>query len=388
MSTPGLRLRHLAFHGPNRERACLTFGAGLNLIYGASDTGKSFVVEAIDFMLGGKTALRDIPERLGYDVVLLGIETMEGETFTLSRSSDGGHFRLYTGLHLDLPPPDAEFRELADQHSERGIENLSAFLLEKCGLQGKRVRRNKRGDTNSLSFRNLARLMIVNPYQTLRREAETIAWVRGFLPGSGRPDPRCLMGVFTDKEREDHVDHPLLDTPLGEMDVSPMVIDPELVEVSLWQRLIKRALELDEFVRVAIHDRLDDLRARARPDSTINAALGAAQFLLRLCRITRYNAAPSDQEIDAVKTQEGAPRQVFNSLKLWRRVGPDNHERLTLEDGVRHAFARKGMPAVTPNQQLAIPQRPAPEAPPPAVASPAAAKRIFRSQQDAGPHLP
>jgi hypothetical protein len=161
MSAPGLRIRHLAFHGPNRARASVEFGAGLNLIYGASDTGKSFVVEAIDFMLGGKTALRDIPERLGYDVVLLGIETIEGEQFTLWRSADGGHFRLFTGLHLEIPPPDTEARELADQHSERGTDNLSAFLLEKCGLQGKRVRRNKRGDTNSLSFRNLARLMIV-----------------------------------------------------------------------------------------------------------------------------------------------------------------------------------------------------------------------------------
>jgi hypothetical protein len=65
MTTPGLRIRHLAFHGPNREPASIEFGAGLNLIYGASDTGKSFVVEAIDFMLGGKTTLRDIPERVG-----------------------------------------------------------------------------------------------------------------------------------------------------------------------------------------------------------------------------------------------------------------------------------------------------------------------------------
>src|SRR5215471_15407402 len=111
MSTPGLRIRHLAFHGPNRARASVEFGAGLNLIYGASDTGKSFVVEAIDFMLGGKTALRDIPERLGYSVVLLGIETMQGEQFTLWRSADGGHFRLFTGLHLEIPPPDTEARE-------------------------------------------------------------------------------------------------------------------------------------------------------------------------------------------------------------------------------------------------------------------------------------
>lgn len=161
MTTPGLRIRHIAFHGPNREPAVLEFGAGLNLLYGASDTGKSFVVEAIDFMLGGKTALRDIPERVGYDRVLLGIETMDGEQFTLSRSADGGHFRLFTGLYLEPPPADTEARELADQHSDRSADNLSSFLLEKCGLNAKRVRRNKRGDTNSLSFRNLARLMIV-----------------------------------------------------------------------------------------------------------------------------------------------------------------------------------------------------------------------------------
>jgi predicted nuclease with TOPRIM domain len=161
MTISGLRIRHLVFHGPNRTPASVKFGAGLNLIYGASETGKSFVVEAIDFMLGGKTALRDIPERVGYDRVLLGIETIEGEAFTLSRSVDGGHFRLFTGLHLEPPNADVEGRDLADQHSDRGTDNLSRLLLEKCGLQGKRVRRNKRGETNSLSFRNLARLMIV-----------------------------------------------------------------------------------------------------------------------------------------------------------------------------------------------------------------------------------
>src|SRR5262249_53983391 len=35
------------------------------------------------------------------------------------------------------------------------------FLLEKCQLEHKRLRRNKRGETNSLSFRYLARFAIV-----------------------------------------------------------------------------------------------------------------------------------------------------------------------------------------------------------------------------------
>jgi predicted nuclease with TOPRIM domain len=161
MATPGFRIRHLAFHGPNRPSATVRFGPGLNVIYGASETGKSFVVEAIDFMLGGKPPLRDIPQRVGYDRVLLGLETIAGQQYTLLRGAEGGTFRAYPGLHLDPPADDANTRSLAAQHSDKNSNNLSMFLLEHCGLAGKRVRSNKRGDTNSLSFRNIARLLIV-----------------------------------------------------------------------------------------------------------------------------------------------------------------------------------------------------------------------------------
>jgi hypothetical protein len=161
MNPLGIRIRHLAFLGPNREAASVAFGPGLNVVYGASDTGKSFIVEAIDFMLGGKPPLRDIPERIGYDRILLGIETSDGQTFTVMRSADGGRFRLYPGLYLEMPGDEVEGTELADAHSDRSTSNLSTFLLEKCGLSGKRVRKNKRGETNSLSFRNIARLLIV-----------------------------------------------------------------------------------------------------------------------------------------------------------------------------------------------------------------------------------
>lgn len=111
-ATPGFRLRFLGFYGPQKQPSSVTFGPGLNVIYGASNTGKSFIVEAIDFMLGGKPPLRDIPERVGYDLILLGLETLDGKSFTLWRSMDGGGFRLYDGLHqprwpVQIPPPVA-----------------------------------------------------------------------------------------------------------------------------------------------------------------------------------------------------------------------------------------------------------------------------------------
>jgi AAA domain len=161
MSTPGFRLRHIVFLGPARVPASVAFGPGLNVIYGASDTGKSFIVEAIDFMLGGRPPLKDIPERIGYDRVLLGIETIDRDEFTLMRSADGGRFRAFPGLHMEAPLDEGGGSELSEVHNEKNHDNLSMFLLQQCGLDGKRVRKNNRGLTNSLSFRNLARLTIV-----------------------------------------------------------------------------------------------------------------------------------------------------------------------------------------------------------------------------------
>src|SRR5665811_896157 len=88
MSFHRLRLRFIRFVGPNKLPAEISFAAGLNVLWGASDTGKTFLVEAIDFMLGSGAALRDIPERQGYDHVLLGITTASGKDYTLIRSTD------------------------------------------------------------------------------------------------------------------------------------------------------------------------------------------------------------------------------------------------------------------------------------------------------------
>ncbi len=167
----GFQIRALSFHGTDKEPALVTFGPGLNVIHGASNTGKSFVVEAIDFMLGGKGPLTDIPERVGYDRVMLAIENVStGEEYTLLRSHEGGAFKLFKGIYDQELPVD-EGTTLADTHSEKNTENLSAWLLEKLGMAHSRIRKNKNNETISLSFRNLARLAIVNEEEIIQKRS-------------------------------------------------------------------------------------------------------------------------------------------------------------------------------------------------------------------------
>lgn len=170
MIPKGLRLRHLSFHGPSKPPASISFGPGLNVVFGASNTGKSFIVETIDFMLGGKGPLRDIPERVGYDRVLLAFETLESQQFTIARSADGGAFALHEGLFWDAVPQTSG-QTLGDQHNDKRDDNLSAFLLSKLDLAHRVIRRNKRGATQSLSFRNLARLVVVNEEEIIQQRS-------------------------------------------------------------------------------------------------------------------------------------------------------------------------------------------------------------------------
>jgi hypothetical protein len=156
----GILLRYLAYFGPDKSTADLSLAPGLNVICGASETGKSFIVETIDFMLGQENPVRDIPERDGYDRIRLSIESTGWPPLTLDRSVEGGNFRAYEELLTD-GSPQSEAETLRWKHSAARQDTLSCALLERTGLISKVLRRNAAGETRSLSFRDLARLCVV-----------------------------------------------------------------------------------------------------------------------------------------------------------------------------------------------------------------------------------
>ncbi|MDB4949377.1 MAG: putative phage protein [Gemmatimonadetes bacterium] len=157
----GIILRYLAYFGPERTPADLSFEPGLNVICGASETGKTFVVESIDFMLGQGAPVRDIPERHGYDRVRLALQSDDGRQLTLDRSVEGGEFRAYEEL-LERALPEAAPKTLRWRHNASHRDTLSHVLLSFAGLPSKVLRRNLAGATRSLSFRDMARLCVVN----------------------------------------------------------------------------------------------------------------------------------------------------------------------------------------------------------------------------------
>jgi hypothetical protein len=189
VSFDGISLRFIRFRGAKKPDAEFKFAPGLNVLWGASDTGKTFLVEAIDFMLGSGDQLKDIPERQGYETVELGLTTAKAKDYTLVRSIQGGHFMRFDGLlnGLKLDPKDAV--KLAASHSSTKTTNLSRWLLNEIDLDQKKILYSKEtGELRSLGFRALAHLCVIT--------AQDISKASSPIEGGQYIDRTREYGVF------------------------------------------------------------------------------------------------------------------------------------------------------------------------------------------------
>lgn len=156
-----MEIRFIIFVGPSKDSAEIEFGSGLNLIYGPSNTGKSSVLDGIDFMLGADKALKELPEHEGYEQVILGVEFSKSECFTFVRSIDGGDYECFQGLHKNRPS-DIKPIILRAKSETTKIKSISSFILDRVNLSNKKFKKNANNAVVSLTLRNTLDLAMVN----------------------------------------------------------------------------------------------------------------------------------------------------------------------------------------------------------------------------------
>lgn len=160
MTIARLSLTTLEFRGPDMPIVSLNFAPGLNLVLGPSDTGKTCVFEAIDFMFGAKKALRVVPESASYNELALHL-TLSGCPITLTRTFTGSSITV-TEYESGRDRPPTHARKLSTKHSMDPKKSLSAYLLGALGITGAKVRKNETGELKAFSFRDLCRLALVD----------------------------------------------------------------------------------------------------------------------------------------------------------------------------------------------------------------------------------
>ena len=149
----------------------VSFGPGCTVISGASDTGKSYILKCLDYMLGGKKPPKSVKEDAGYETLLLELRTWDGRDFVLERSlKKGGAFRKYETT-LDKWNCDQESIVLKAKHDAGKTDTVSHFLLELSGLANVVIRKTKAGKTRPLSFRDICRFNIIDETSIIAEES-------------------------------------------------------------------------------------------------------------------------------------------------------------------------------------------------------------------------
>lgn len=155
----GFKINKLIMIGKSKKDASLEFGRGLNVISGASDTGKTFIFQSLDYVFGGKNKPKEIEEAKGYDEVYVEIKNLKGETYTIRRNLTDGKMDLYECEYKNkdtiLPI------SIKAKHDKLDKNNISTFLLNLCNCNYKNIIKNKNGETQSFSFRDFLRVSML-----------------------------------------------------------------------------------------------------------------------------------------------------------------------------------------------------------------------------------
>jgi hypothetical protein len=161
MVTPGFYFSRIEARGKGKTPAALEFAKGLTVVSGASDTGKSYLLQCLDFMTGASTPPDEIEESAGYETLWLEIATWGGAIFTLERSVQGGDFNLYQCELDEVNKHEPEV--LKAKKATKKIRSVSNFLLQLCDLERvELLAKKKDGSKRKLGFRGIAHLTIIN----------------------------------------------------------------------------------------------------------------------------------------------------------------------------------------------------------------------------------
>lgn len=146
--------------GDNVEPAEVSFGPRLNVIAGASDTGKSYIRDCINYMFGAKDPPKAVRGSDKYSTILMELETSDRNRLVLQRSlKNGGNFILFEHNLDEWDGTDGKI--LKWQHKGGDTTTLSHYLLSLCGLENIEISKSE-DSKRPLSYRDIARFSLIS----------------------------------------------------------------------------------------------------------------------------------------------------------------------------------------------------------------------------------
>lgn len=162
----GFYFKELRVLGPNKEPAIIKLDNSLNVISGPSNTGKSYIFQCIDFMLGAQSKPKSIKQSAGYEKMLLHLSTYDGAEYTIIRDLFDSKIEFIEGS-IDNYGKVAPTELKSKKGKSNREENISGFLLNLMNLKGCQLKKNVSNEKQEISFRNLRKICLVNEEEVI-----------------------------------------------------------------------------------------------------------------------------------------------------------------------------------------------------------------------------
>ncbi len=174
-------IEKLIVTGQGVKEATLKFSKGANLIVGSSDTGKSYVYQCIDYLLGAANCPKvDIPESMGYSEAYLQIKTDDKRVFTIYRNLKTPSKASVTQTVYEKYSTSPK-TVLGEKNATLNGENISEFLLGLMGVKDVFLKTNASNKTRKLSFRDISQLSLIDESRIITEGSPVYFSMSNFL---------------------------------------------------------------------------------------------------------------------------------------------------------------------------------------------------------------
>lgn len=157
---PKFHIERLIVTGSGKEPSILEFKKGLNIVCGPSDTGKSYVLECIDYLFGSGNIRFD--RGTGYDLVKLTVATENGR-ITLERQLDTKKIKVHS------TDPDIESGNYGTSGKKN---NISDLWLQLIGIKEEHhIIKNSRFEKQRLTWRTFSHMFLIKETSVFQEQS-------------------------------------------------------------------------------------------------------------------------------------------------------------------------------------------------------------------------
>ncbi len=165
MNSPYLIVKKLIIRGINKDYS-FEFKEGLNIIWGDMDSGKSSILNLIDYCLGGSNRNLTYSEIVSRGRTAYLEVDLNGEVFTFERNilDIKAAVKAYSSYYSNI---EHSFPKILSVNSQQRMPDgwLSDFILESLEIPTVKIRESnsrENADSDRLSFRDLMKLMYLS----------------------------------------------------------------------------------------------------------------------------------------------------------------------------------------------------------------------------------